>query len=431
MMMLPREIFTDHIKPFLHPEVFFQFVKTWEDDEDMVVVLRWFLEYGLLDPYHVFQSNWNLLSWACLHNHMGIIDLLLEMKIDLHQMIGTLVYVYDSTPPVVIDFHMNALDIVCSYNRLGILRKLVAYDPSVLTSANIHYACEKNHTEMCEILMRQAVPLDPKLYLPVCRHNNVRLFRLLKENGCPLIHRYMSGRTLLMYACMQECPEIVQDLLLTGFFDLNEQDNLGNTALMYICQPLSMSVHQKNRTSNQHFKLQIVKALVEHGIDINLQKRSGVTALYIAFQHENHQIASYLLEKGADVNIQDHSGWDCLMYACHSGNYRAAQQVIRHGIDLNQRNKDGMNALMFACRYKRRDIFDLILETCGQINLQDDVGYTALMWACVSTPDSYMIRKLVKKGADVSLKTIHGSTALHLAYEYGMDDDNTLAMLFF
>ena len=92
-----------------------------------------------------------------------------------------------------------------------------------------------------------------------------------------------------------------------------------------------------------------------------------------------------------------------------------------------------MNALMFACRYKRHDIFDLILGKCerGYLNVQDNIGYTSLMWACVSTPDSYMIRKLVKTGADVSLKTIHGSTALHLAYEYGMDDENTLAMLMF
>jgi ankyrin repeat protein len=138
------------------------------------------------------------------------------------------------------------------------------------------------------------------------------------------------------------------------------------------------------------------------------------------------------LEKGADINVLDHSGWNCLMYACHSGNDDAAQRIVEHGIHLGHKNKDGMTALMFACRYKRRNIFDLIFEQCGDdrhyLNSQDDMGYTALMWACVNTPDPYIIRKLVKKGADVSLRTIHGSTALHLAYEYG-SDDNTLAML--
>ena len=431
MMMLPREIFTDHVKPFLDPEILFDFVCAWKYEEDMVIVLRWFLEFGLLDPYHVFHCNWNLLSWACLHNHMGIIDLLLEMKIDLHRLIATLVYVFNSSPSI--DFHMNALNIVCYYNRLGILKKLMAYNPSVLTSANIHHAFEKNHAEMCEFLVRQALSLDPKLYLSVCRHNNVRLFQLLRENGCSITHRYMSGRTLLMYACMQECLEIVQDLLLTGFFDLNEQDEHANTALMYACQPLSMSVHDKNRKTNSHVKLQIVNALVDHGMDVNLQKRSGMTALFIAFRHSYCQIASYLLENGANINVQDHSGWDCLMFASYYGDYQTACLSIKFGIDLNQKNLDGMNALMFACRYKRRDIFDLILGKCKieDLNVQDNIGYTSLMWACVSTPDSYMIQKLVKKGADVSLKTIHGSTALNLAYEYGMDDDNTLAMLMF
>lgn len=433
MMMLPREIFTDHVKPFLGPEVLFEFVRAWEDEDDMIVVLRWFFQQGLMDPYYVSAFKWNLLSWACFHNHRETIDLLLEMKIDLHRLTGTFVYIYKSSPTL--DFHMNAIDIVCYYNRMDILKKIVAYDPSVLTSANIHYACEMDHTEMCEFLVCHCrnLVLDPQLYWSVCRHNNIRLFRLLKEKGCPLTHRSVSGRTLLMYACMQECLEIVRDLLVCGGVpDINEQDDHGNTALMCICKPLSMSHHAKNRRSDEHIKLQIVKLLVDYGIHVNLQKKCGVSALFIAFQHHYYSITAYLLKKGADINIQDYSGWDCLMYACQSGNQEAARWIVGHGIHLWHKNKEGMNALMFACRYKRHNIFDLILGRCGgdphYLDTQDNMGHTALMWACVNTPDPCMVRKLVKKGADVSLKTIHGTTALHLAYEYG-SDDNTLAML--
>lgn len=433
MMMLPREIFTDHVKPFLDQELLFQFVKMWEDDEDMIQVLRWFFRRGLMNPYYVSTSKWNLFSWACFHNHREMIDLLFTMKIDIHKLTRTFVYIYKSSPAL--DFHMNAMDIVCYYNRMDILKKIVAYDPSVLTCTNIHYACEMNHTEMCEFLVCHCpnLVLDPKLFLSVCHHNNVRLFRLLKEKGCQLTHRYMSGRTLLMYACMQECLEIVQDLLVCGgACDMNEQDDHGNTALMYVCKPFSMCHHEKNRKSNEHIKLKIVKLLVEHGINVNLRKKSGVSALFNTFQHRYYSIATYLLEKGADINGLDHSGWNCLMYACYSGNDDAAQRIVEHGIHLGHKNKDGMTALMFACRYKRSKIFDLIFEQCRDephyLNSQDDVGYTALMWSCVNTPDPYIIRKLVKKGADVSLRTIHGSTALHLAYEYG-SDDNTLAML--
>ena len=434
MMMLPREIFTDHVKPFLDPKLFFEFVRTWEDDEDMMVVLRWFFQQGLMEPYYVSTLKWNLFSWACFHNHREMIDLLLEMKINLHQLSRTFVYIYKSSPAL--DFYMNAIDIVCYYNRMDILKKIVAYDPSVLTSANIHYACEMNHTEMCEFFVCHCpnLVLDPKLYLSVCRHNNIHLFRLLKERGCSLTHRYMSGRTLLMYACMHECPEIVRDLLVCGgACDINEQDDYGNTALMYICRPLSMSHHAQHRKSNEHIKLQIVRLLVDHGIHVNIKMKNGLSALFNAFHHRFYTIASYLLEKGADINVHDHCGWNCLMYECHCGNKEAAQFIIQHGIHLGHNNKDGMTALMFACRYKRRHIFDLIFEQCRDdpcyLNSQDDVGYTALMWACVNTPNPYMIRKLVRKGADVSLKTIHGSTAHHLAYEYGMEDENILAML--
>jgi ankyrin repeat protein len=428
--MLPQEIFTDHIRPFLDPEVVFQFIKTWEHDDKMIVVLRWLFNHGLMDPYYVSASKWNLLSWACYHNHQEMIGLLLDMKINLYLLSQT-VYIYISNTFPTIDFNMDAMDIVCYYNRLEILKKLVAYDPSIVACTNLHYACEMDHTKMCEFLVQQAIPLDPNLFLPICRHNNIHLFRLFMEKGCPLTHRYISRRTLLMYACMHECLEIVRELIQYGVLDINEQDDHGNTALMYVCHPLSMSHHEKNRISDEDNKLQIVKLLVEHGVHINLQKKNGLSALFIAFQHDYYLIATYLLEKGANINVQDHSGWNCLMYACYDDNYQAAQQIVAYGVDLEQKNRDGMNALMFACRYKRHNIFDLILEQCDgheYLDTQDVIGYTALMWACVNRPDPYMIRTLVRKGADISLKTIHGSTALNLAYEYGLDD-HTLAML--
>jgi len=425
-MKLPQEILSDHIKPFIGPNVLFDFIQDWEDDPDMVIVLRWFMTHGLVDPYQVSKTDWNLFSWACFHNHHRIIDLLIENNIDLQKLLRPTIYIHKSFPAV--DCFMNALDIVAYYNRLDILKKLVAYDPSLIRPTNLSYACEMNHVEMCEFLVEQGIALDPQLYISACRHNNVRLFRLLKEKGCPLDYRGMSGRTVLMYACMHECPEIVRDLCDPTC--INTQDNHGNSALMYACMHLIMHDFKKNRKSDETTKSEIVQILLDRGVDVNLQKKSGITALFIAFKNHYYKVASLLLEKGADLSIQDHSGWNCLMYACHSGDRGAAHLILQNGVDLHQTNKDGMNALMFACRYKRREIFHLIMEHAERIHLNahDKTGHTALIWACLNTPDAYMIRKLVRKGADALRKTIYGATALQMAYEYGADE-NILAML--
>lgn len=91
-----------------------------------------------------------------------------------------------------------------------------------------------------------------------------------------------------------------------------------------------------------------------------------------------------------------------------------------------------MTALMFACRFKQREIFDLLLEKCDRkvINTQDNMGYSALIWACKQTPDPYMIRRLIQKGADVSLRTTHHTTALDVANEYGADEPMRTYLLY-
>ena len=376
--MFPQEIFTDHIRPFLDPEAIFWFVKIWEDDRDMLVVLRWLFDHDLLDPYQAFQDNWNLLSWACYHNHQGVVNVLLETKTDLRRLL---------VPVSIHEFRMGPLDVACYYNCVEVLRQLAVYDPSLFTPSNLRFACERNNEEVCYFLVEHGVPArDPLLFLPICRcHNNTRLYHLLKENGCPLTHRYMfAGRTLLMYACIYGCLEIVKDLI-TSSCCLEEKDVHGNTALVYACQP-----HGKK--TDLATRVEIVRLLVAHGARINQQNEIGRTALFYAIQHGFYPIASHLFENGADAHIQDNSRTNVLMVACH---------------------------------YKRHDILNLILKhyDARSINTRDDMGRTALTWACsCSPPDAYIVRKLVKAGAEI------GPTALYRAYENGADD-NTIAML--
>jgi ankyrin repeat protein len=425
-MNIPRDILSDHIRPFIGSDTIFKFICQWEFDPDMVVVLKWFMTHDIMDPFQIFGSNWNLLSWACFHNHQGIIDLLIEKKIAMRRFMAPNIYIHEPKPAL--DCFMNALDIVSYYNRLDILKKLVAYDPTLIRPTNLFYACEMDHMEMCEFLVGQGVAMDPKCYLSVCQHNNVRLFRLLKENGCPLDYCGMSGRTLLMYACSHECPEIARELCSPTC--VNEQDNNGNSALMYASMTCSHN-QTKGRKSDEKKKCEIVQMLFDHGADVNLRKKTGSTALFVALQNRFYKIASLLLEKGSDISLQDYNGWNCLMHACYCGDHKATQLILETGVDLNQKNHDGLNALMFACRYKSHVIFDLIMRYGNydiRLDDQDNSGYTALIYACIYTPDAYIIRKLVRAKADVSLKTIHGATALQMAYEYGADE-NTLAML--
>lgn len=423
-MNIPQDIINDHVKPYIDPESLFDFIKKWEYRKDLLPIIKWFFSINLLDPLQTFKSNWNLLSWACFSNNIELVDLLLKQKINLHTLNAS--YIYNPTTfslPSCIKFHMNALDIVCYYNRLEILKKLVNYDSSIITPNCIVYACEMNHYDICEFLVEKDIELDPLLYLTVCRRNNTKLYHLFKKHGCPITVLYPSSkRTLLMSACVFDCLEIILDLLKDQRIldTINQQDINGNTALIYSCN----NYNDKKLKKNENAKMDIIKALVANGANVNIQKMSGITALFTALMHGRLDFVEQLLQMGADTSIQDYSGWTCLMYACFYGQTNAVELLLKNCININQVNNEGLNALMFSCRYKRRDIFDILIEKEDvDLDTQDNRGHTALIWACMNTPDSYMIKKLVKMNANVSIKTNYNTTAFQLAYEYGLREE--------
>ena len=90
------------------------------------------------------------------------------------------------------------------------------------------------------------------------------------------------GRTVLMFACIHQRPEVVDMLLEPGY--VNNQDMTGFTALMY-------AVSVDNST--------ITALLIAADANVHLQNNVGDTALHIACRKGNIEIAQVLCEKGA------------------------------------------------------------------------------------------------------------------------------------
>jgi ankyrin repeat protein len=69
---------------------------------------------------------------------------------------------------------------------------------------------------------------------------------------------------------------------------------------------------------------QIVKRLIETGIDVNIKNNKGKTALMYAAENDENEgkiiIVTMLLEAGADVNTVDDEGMSALDYAIENNN---------------------------------------------------------------------------------------------------------------
>ena len=104
--------------------------------------------------------------------------------------------------------------------------------------------------------------------------------------------------------------------------------------------------------------LEVVKYLVEHGVDINaIQNSEGEhTALSWSISHQHLEIFKYLISKGADINFKSELGTLLHRASCF-GQLEMIQILVEKGKGLNINAKDyaGKTPLQVALERKKTE----------------------------------------------------------------------------
>lgn len=85
----------------------------------------------------------------------------------------------------------------------------------------------------------------------------------------------------------------------------------------------------------KHNYLDVVKHLIEHGVDINTQNLRGSTALHIAAYNGNIQMAMFLLTNHAEVDTQNVYSSTALYYAAEQSNVEMVRLLLSYGANPN------------------------------------------------------------------------------------------------
>jgi hypothetical protein len=139
-----------------------------------------------------------------------------------------------------------------------------------------------------------------------------------------------------------------------------------------------------------------VRIVLAHGGDVKAKDQSGTTALMQAALKGNADVTSMLLAKGSDVNAVTVESFE----------------TVKNGpIALGL-----FTPLIAALPYGGFETVKLLVDAGANVNAADVRRMTPLMLA-VSTdrPDARIIRLLLEKGADKSIKSKRGETALDWA----------------
>ncbi|CAK8994193.1 unnamed protein product [Durusdinium trenchii] len=94
--------------------------------------------------------------------------------------------------------------------------------------------------------------------------------------------------------------------------------------------------------------LEVVRLLLEAGVDKDAADTDGWTALHIAAENGHSEVVRLLLEAGADKDAADTDGSTALHFAARNGHLKVVQLLREAGADKDAADTDGCTALGFA-----------------------------------------------------------------------------------
>jgi len=241
---------------------------------------------------------------------------------------------------------------------------------------------------------------------------------LYNEAGENAAHRAILGE--YSYDDPEDLPLIKSKILASlkdGGLDLNKSSD-------QVVPPLHLSIYNDQK--------EMFDTLLKLDLDINAPDMMGKTPLMmaIAYNDDMYYTNKLMNKKGVDLSVIDVNNESIHFSAVIRGNENEGAKILEYFLeqDLAIGDGKGFSLLHTAAYYVNVDAFKLIKDKFEDINTPDQQGFTPLHWASYSNLDIeqnkriYMIRLLIKNGADINQRLEDGSNALALAVLAGFKD---------
>ncbi len=123
-------------------------------------------------------------------------------------------------------------------------------------------------------------------------------------------------------------------------------------------------------------RLEIARAVLEAGANVNARNYSGCTALHIAVSIEDLDFTKVLLEHGADVNVSDHKGETPLHEAAFDGHAELTKMLLSHKAHVNAQDRLGRTPLRRAIDGASIESAKLLIAKGAGLRIKDKNGTT-------------------------------------------------------
>jgi ankyrin repeat protein len=164
----------------------------------------------------------------------------------------------------------------------------------------------------------------------------------------------------------------------------------------------------------------IVKALIDHGVSVDARNGVGDTALLAAAAAGKQDVVRILIDTHhADKNAQRHgpemTGYTPLMMAVFYGRMTTAETLLRRDVDGSIRSPEDEHVLHVAAKRDHQGMVAWVVRNYQGVALKDAFGNSPLHYAAENGSQNGA-RYLIENGpALVEVKNNKGQAPLHLA----------------
>ncbi|KAF5349440.1 hypothetical protein D9758_014604 [Tetrapyrgos nigripes] len=233
-----------------------------------------------------------------------------------------------------------------------------------------------------------------------------------RDRARPLYYASYIGLESLVAASYNGSLNVVRALLEKGA-NVNAQGGAHRNAL---------------HAASSRGHLEVVRAPLEKGADVNAQGGHYRNTLQAASSRGHLEVVRALLEKGADINAQGGHYGNALQASSSGGHLEVVRALLEKGADINAQGGDDQNTLQAASSRGHLEVAAIsrghlkvvraLLEKGTDVNAQGG-GYGNALQATSSEGHLEVVRALLEKGADVNAQDGHDGNALQAASSGG------------
>ncbi|MEI0486788.1 ankyrin repeat domain-containing protein [Brachyspira intermedia] len=230
------------------------------------------------------------------------------------------------------DDGFNALMEAVRTDNIEMAKLLIEHDSDINIKNKdgknmIMIACEKGNEEMFNLLIENNADINEKsswgasALIYASEKGNINIMQYLIDNGIDVNGKADdNGDTPLLWAVTGENPYEASKLLIENGADVNATNNSGVAPATILAGSVP----------------KVVKLLKDNGADLDTKFADDDPPIAIAASVGNLEIVKALVENGADVNYYPNDmNYTAIYHAIDQGCYEVAEYLFKNGVDLN------------------------------------------------------------------------------------------------